>query len=592
MNGPNDQKKQAHIKRPLNAFFVWSRLLRPKLLEQNPNISNVQVSVLLGKIWNEMSEEQKKPYYEESKRIKQQHRVDYPGWQFQRNPNPPAKHSKNKKYENLLKSSDIGDNALRNNRTYQIPQLVFIPSGQMFWPIAPNSVPETRVSFYTPEDMPNRMQPYPQQLYMGAKPSTQENTGYDGYIPESSMLPAYSYPNSEAEYAQLKPEEVIIPQECLYKSAPFEVTSTQVKYLSNTVVQENSHHKGLGEGSISSTVSETLSETFEILYNKKTICVQQPESEVYQAQPSVSNEHLYERQPKCDPVVMTTHIDNGREIISLPSILSKTEGMPGTLLHIPEQNGVYFERDYGIDCHVNDSGRFENMQLPLSQPRDEIIESTQFLVEDSHLHAQMCDLNMLLDSGGYQGAPVPERALEEDQSLAVFDAGVAEVTDDIAPNQTYDEQVHRAAEMLHDYKSDFFIDNDFGSLDSNKDWFGDLVTGSYPDEAFSATNTNTGNEESTNLEHLPELSCFQMSNDNSLFDCLIPTCQSCVQIRSQIHLMSENGQGDLAGNAHNGWTLWYDEGDNIATVLRSDTDAEESLKSSFDNFGQMTDDRV
>ena len=48
------------------------------------------------------------------------------------------------------------------------------------------------------------MQPYPQQLYMGAKPSIQETTGYGGYIPESSMLPANSYPNSEVKYAQHK----------------------------------------------------------------------------------------------------------------------------------------------------------------------------------------------------------------------------------------------------------------------------------------------------------------------------------------------------------------------------------------------------
>lgn len=587
MNGPNDQKKQAHIKRPLNAFFVWSRLLRPKLLEQNPNISNVQVSVLLGKIWNEMSEEQKKPYYEESKRIKQQHRVDYPGWQFQRNPHPPAKHSKNRKYESLMKSSDVGDNALRNNRTYQIPQVIFIPSGQGFWPIAHNSVPETRVPFYTPDDLPNRMQSCPQQLYMGAKSCTQETLGYDRYIPECSMLSAYPYPHPEAEYAQLKPEEVNVPQECLYKSTPFEVTSTQVKYLSNTVVQENSHHNVLGEGGMNSTVSETLSETFEILYNKKTICVQQPEPELFKAQPAVSNEHLCERQSKCDPVVMTTRIDNGREIISLPSILSKTEGMPGTLLHIPEQNGIHFERNYEFESNVNDPGRFENAQLPLSQPRDEIIESTQFLVEDSHLHAQMCNVNMLLDSEGYQSAPVSERTPEEDQPLTVFDTGVG----DINSNQPYEEQVHRAAEILQDYKSDIFSDNDFGSLDGNN-WLGDLVSGSCSDEAFSASTSNTGNEESINLENLSELSCFQMSSDNSLFDCLIPTCQSCVQIRSQIHLMSESGHRDLAGNTHNGWTLWYDEGENIATVPKSDADAVESLESSVDNFGHVSYDRV
>lgn len=63
----------------MNAFFLWSKIHRPALSKANPNASNCDISVQLGLEWHKLSEEQKKPYYEEARRIMAQHMEKYPG---------------------------------------------------------------------------------------------------------------------------------------------------------------------------------------------------------------------------------------------------------------------------------------------------------------------------------------------------------------------------------------------------------------------------------------------------------------------------------------------------------------------------------
>uniref|UniRef100_A0A8C1VQI5 Transcription factor SOX-30 n=1 Tax=Cyprinus carpio TaxID=7962 RepID=A0A8C1VQI5_CYPCA len=76
------QNKTVSIKRPMNAFFLWSKIHRPALSKANPNASNCDISVQLGLEWHKLSEEQKKPYYEEARRIMAQHMEKYPDWVY------------------------------------------------------------------------------------------------------------------------------------------------------------------------------------------------------------------------------------------------------------------------------------------------------------------------------------------------------------------------------------------------------------------------------------------------------------------------------------------------------------------------------
>ncbi|XP_073423976.1 transcription factor SOX-30 [Dendrobates tinctorius] len=90
-NQPSNYKKGGHIKRPMNAFMVWAKIQRPELARANPKAINKEISVLLGEEWNKLSEEQKKPYYEEARKLKVEHNKTFPDWEYRPQPRKSKK---------------------------------------------------------------------------------------------------------------------------------------------------------------------------------------------------------------------------------------------------------------------------------------------------------------------------------------------------------------------------------------------------------------------------------------------------------------------------------------------------------------------
>ncbi|XP_035522905.1 sex-determining region Y protein-like [Morone saxatilis] len=74
--------KNGYIKRPMNAFMVWSHLHRCALRKACPGASMTDTSVQLGCEWSKLSKEQKRPYYEVAHKLKCMHKQQFPDYEF------------------------------------------------------------------------------------------------------------------------------------------------------------------------------------------------------------------------------------------------------------------------------------------------------------------------------------------------------------------------------------------------------------------------------------------------------------------------------------------------------------------------------
>lgn len=74
--------KLNHIKRPMNAFMVFSQLERKKIIEVTPDKHNAEISKELGRRWKLLPEEARLPYKEEAERLLICHQKEYPDYKY------------------------------------------------------------------------------------------------------------------------------------------------------------------------------------------------------------------------------------------------------------------------------------------------------------------------------------------------------------------------------------------------------------------------------------------------------------------------------------------------------------------------------
>ncbi|XP_054290167.1 protein pangolin, isoforms A/H/I/S isoform X2 [Macrosteles quadrilineatus] len=87
----NQDKKKPHIKKPLNAFMLYMKEMRAKVVAECTLKESAAINQILGRRWHALGRDEQAKYYELARRERQLHMQLYPDWSSRANTNRAKK---------------------------------------------------------------------------------------------------------------------------------------------------------------------------------------------------------------------------------------------------------------------------------------------------------------------------------------------------------------------------------------------------------------------------------------------------------------------------------------------------------------------
>ncbi|XP_067269078.1 transcription factor 7-like 1-B isoform X2 [Pseudorasbora parva] len=107
--GPNkkEDEKKPHIKKPLNAFMLYMKEMRAKVVAECTLKESAAINQILGRRWHSLSREEQAKYYELARKERQLHSQLYPGWSARDNYGKRKKRKRDNKTDSTVEAYEV-----------------------------------------------------------------------------------------------------------------------------------------------------------------------------------------------------------------------------------------------------------------------------------------------------------------------------------------------------------------------------------------------------------------------------------------------------------------------------------------------------